>query len=102
MIRSKEGYHPTPATKESEEARLAHAGYAQQGWTGAPHQPLNLRIGSLYRLDLQTEGPRRRFDPTPERLTVVLGKTWWQGREFHRPRRQATGVCEGHEHFTQP
>jgi hypothetical protein len=34
--------------------RFACAGQAKQGWTSAPHKPLNFSIGDIYRLGLKT------------------------------------------------
>jgi hypothetical protein len=74
-VRSKDGHGPPSATEEGEKVRFACAGQAEQGWTSAPHKPLNLSIGDIYRLGLKTQGTSRGFDPAPEPLHTVLYKT---------------------------
>ena len=54
VVRPKDGHRPPPATAEGEKVRFACPGQAEQGWTSAPHKPLNLSIGDSYRLGLQT------------------------------------------------
>ena len=62
--------------------RFACAGQAEQGWTSAPHKPLNLSIGDIYRLGLKTQGPSRCLDPAPEPLSTVSCKIVWRGRDL--------------------
>ena len=81
-IRPEDGYRPPPATEEGEKVRFACTGQAEQGWTSAPHKPLDLSIGDIYRLGLKTQGTSRCLDPAPERLSTVSCKIVWRGRDL--------------------
>ena len=82
--------------------RFAGAGQAEQGWTSTPHKPLNLSIGDIDWLGLQTQGTSRCLDPAPEPLSTVLCKIGWRGRDLNGPRRQGACACERLERFAQP
>jgi hypothetical protein len=97
--RSKDGHCPPPATEEGEEARFVFSRQAEEGWTSTPYKPLNLSIGDLHRLDLETQRTSRRLDPEPERLTTVLYKTLWRRRDLYRPRRKTACAGERLERF---
>jgi hypothetical protein len=83
VVRPQEGHRPPPAPEEGEKVRFAGAGQAEEGWTSAPHQPLNLSIGDLYRLGLQAQGPSRCLDPAPKPLSTVSCQIVWRGRDLN-------------------
>jgi hypothetical protein len=68
---SEERNRAWPPTEEGEDARLAVAGQAQEGWAHPRQQTLDLAIGDLHRLGLEPQLAGRRREPASGRLIAV-------------------------------
>ena len=49
-----DGYRPPSATEKGEKARLTRTGPAEEGRASPPHKLLDLGIGGVHRLGLET------------------------------------------------